>query len=274
MVFDLHSHTTASDDALEPHELIARARNNGVTCLAITDHDTMDAYGRLAGTPDSGGIYLCHGIELSAGWHGRSVHVVGLNVRASCDSLRTALAAQRAVRLERAQVIARRLAQKGMIGAFEGARAFSSNDMIGRPHFARYLVASGNVRDERQAYRRYLGQGKPGDVQNVWPSVATVTGWIRDAGGTAVLAHPAHYKLTNAKLCVLAAEFVEAGGTAIEVVSGRQSPDLTRRLAELANTKRLLASSGSDFHRPGQEWSDLGRQSALPPGVKPVWDAW
>ena len=95
-----------------------------------------------------------------------------------------------------------------------------------------------------------------------------------DAGGTAVLAHPAQYKMTNAKLGNLADEFVQAGGTALEVVSGKQAPDLTRRLGELANAKHLLGSSGSDFHRPGLAWSELGQQSALPADVRPVWDAW
>jgi predicted metal-dependent phosphoesterase TrpH len=273
MVFDLHCHTTASDGALEPRELIARARENGVTCLAITDHDTLDAYQQLT---DSGnaGIALCHGIELSASWHGRSVHIVGLDLRLHSAGLRDALATQQQSRLKRAEVIAKRLAQKGIQDALAGARAFAGNGMIGRPHFARYLVASGKVRDEQQAFRRYLGRGKAGDVQSGWPSIGTVTSWIRESGGTAVLAHPAHYKMTNAKLSILIDEFVRSGGAALEVVSGKQLPELTRRLAELANAKHLLASSGSDFHRPGLAWSDLGRQSLLPADVKPVWDSW
>ncbi len=273
MVFDLHSHTTASDGALAPRELLARARAHGVTCLAITDHDTVDAYLNLTDSGDAG-ISLCHGIELSANWHGRSVHIVGLNLRLQCDGLHTALAAQQQSRLQRAEVIAKRLSQKGIKDALAGARAFAGNGMIGRPHFARFLVASGKVRDEQQAFRRYLGSGKAGDVQSGWPPVATVTSWIRESGGTAVLAHPAQYKMTNAKLGSLADEFVQAGGTAVEVVSGKQAPELTRRLADLANAKQLLASSGSDFHRPGQAWSELGQQSALPGDVKPVWDAW
>jgi predicted metal-dependent phosphoesterase TrpH len=273
MVFDLHSHTTASDGALAPRELVARAREHGVTCLAITDHDTVDAYLHLTDSSNAG-VMLCHGIELSASWHGRSVHIVGLKLGLHCDVLRTALAAQQKSRLLRAEVIAKRLSQKGIKDSLSGAMAFAGNGMIGRPHFARFLVASGKVRDEQQAFRRYLGHGKAGDVQSGWPTVATVTSWIRDSGGTPVLAHPAQYKMTNAKLGNLADEFVQAGGAALEVVSGKQAPELTRRLGELANAKRLLASSGSDFHRPGLAWSELGQQSALPADVRPVWDAW
>lgn len=273
MVFDLHCHTTASDGALAPRELLARAREQGVTCLAITDHDTVDAYLELTHSGNAG-VALCYGIELSASWHGRSVHIVGLNLRLQCDVLRTALESQQQSRQQRAEVIAKRLSQKGIKDALAGARAYAGNGMIGRPHFARFLVASGKVRDEQQAFRRYLGCGRAGDVQSGWPTVATVTSWIRDSGGTAVLAHPAQYKMTKTKLGSLADEFVQGGGAALEVVSGKQTPELTRRLAELANAKHLLASSGSDFHRPGQAWSELGQQSALPADVRPVWDAW
>ncbi|HSD68396.1 MAG TPA: PHP domain-containing protein [Woeseiaceae bacterium] len=273
MLFDLHCHTTASDGALAPAELLARARDNGVGCIAITDHDTLDAY-RHMGDSCSAAVALCHGIELSATWQGRSVHVVGLNVRLACDGLQQALATQRQSRLLRAEIIAKRLAQKGIHDALAGAMAIAGDGMIGRPHFARFLVASGKVRDEQQAFRRYLGQGKPGDVESGWPSVATVTAWIREAGGTAVLAHPGHYRMTNSKLGVLADEFVRAGGTAMEVVSGRQAPALTRKLADLANSKQLLASTGSDFHRPGPAWSELGHQSVLPDDVPRVWDSW
>jgi len=273
MLFDLHCHTTASDGALAPAELLARARDNGVGCVAITDHDTLDAYRQL-GDSCTVGVSLCHGIELSATWHGRSVHIVGLNLRLDCDGLQQALVTQRQSRLLRAEIIAKRLAQKGIRDALAGATAIAGNGMIGRPHFAKFLVASGKVRDEQQAFHRYLGQGKPGDVESGWPSVATVTAWIREAGGTAVLAHPGHYRMTNSKLGVLADEFVRAGCTAMEVVSGRQAPALTRKLADLANAKQLLASTGSDFHRPGPAWSELGRQSALPDDVSPVWDSW
>jgi hypothetical protein len=274
MIFDLHSHTTASDGELPPHALIARARANGVTCLAITDHDTIEAYRDMTGDCIDG-VRICHGIELSANWHGRSVHIVGLNIDLGSDELRAAVAAQQYTRVGRAELIGARLAKKGIEGAMAGAMAIAgNNNNIGRPHFAKFLVSIGAVRDERQAFKRFLGQGKVGDIQRVWPDIGTVTAWILAAGGTPVLAHPGHYKLTNAKLGILADEFIQAGGNALEVVSGKQSSDLTRKLAELAAAKGLLASTGSDFHRPNAAWSELGRQTALPENLNPVWDAW
>ena len=273
MIFDLHSHSDSSDGELRPAALIERARSNGVGCLSITDHDTVDAYNGIDHRA-FGSIAIIRGIEISAQWHGRSIHVVGLNIDADADNLAAALATQRQVRLERAKTIARRLRQKGIDGALDGARELAGSDNIGRPHFAKFLVAIGKARDERQAFKRFLGKGKLGDVQQVWPAVETVTAWINDAGGTPVLAHPANYQLTNTKLATLVDEFRAAGGKAIEVVSGRQTPELTRKLAELSVAKRLLASTGSDFHRVGNQWSDVGRQTPLPGHLAPVWETW
>lgn len=273
MIFDLHSHTTASDGELDPLALVARARANGVDCLSITDHDTVDAYDSIA-AEQIAEMTIVRGIEFSAQWNGRSIHIVGLNINLAASELPSILAAQRRVRLERAATIARRLKQKGIDGALEGARQWARNDNVGRPHFAKFLVAAGKVRDEQQAFKRFLGKGKVGDVQQMWPAIGTVTEWIRDAGGTPVLAHPAHYKMTNTKLDTLVDEFRHCGGQAIEVVSGRQTAEMTRKLAELSVTKGLLASTGSDFHRPGLQWSDIGKQPMLPEHLKPVWDAW
>jgi predicted metal-dependent phosphoesterase TrpH len=217
---------------------------------------------------------LCHGIELSANWHGRSIHIVGLNIDLGCGELLEAIRTQQETRLGRAELIAARLAKLGFEGTLEGARAVAGNDNIGRPHFAKYLVSIRAVRDERQAFRKLLGRGKPGDVQRCWPNVRTVVSWIRHANGTPVLAHPAHYKLTNAKLGILTDEFIDSGGEALEVVSGKQAPGLTRKLSDLAIAKKLLASTGSDFHRPGNSWSEVGAQSAIPGHLTPVWDAW
>lgn len=273
MIFDLHMHTDTSDGELAPGALIERARANGVHCLSITDHDTVDGYAGID-CDAVDGMSIIHGIELSAQWNGRSIHVVGLNLNLAATNLPDVLAAQRQVRLERAKKIARRLEHKGFDGALEGARKLARDDNVGRPHFAKFLVSTGKVRDEQQAFKRYLGKGKLGDVQQLWPTIETVTKWICDAGGTPVLAHPAHYKLTNTKLARLVDEFRAGGGTAMEVVSGRQTPEVTRKLAELSVAKGLLASTGSDFHRVGAQWSDIGRQPTLPGHLKPVWDAW
>ena len=266
---DLHTHSTASDGRLSPAELVAAAREAGVQMLSITDHDVADAY---AGLVAPAGLTVVPGIEFSSRHANRGVHVVGLNVVLDGDAMRTALAAQRAARLERAGRIGEQLAKRGLPHALDGAARHAGGALPGRVHFAAWLVEIGACASPAKAFRKYLGRG--GGIIDTWPPVAEVIGWIRDAGGDAVLAHPAKYGLSRARLDALARAFRAAGGTALEVVSGAQHPDLTRDLAVLAERHGLAASAGSDFHQPDQPWARLGGHPALPPGCTPIWERW
>ena len=143
----------------------------------------------------------------------------------------------------------------------------------GRPHFAAWLVETGHVATAALAFRRYLGAGKPDDVKAHWPELHTVADWVCDSGGTAILAHPGKYRMTNTKLATLVREFREVGGRALEVICGSQTRDLTRKLANLADDFGMLASCGSDFHAPGRPWSELGAFEPLPRRCRPVWEA-
>lgn len=271
--YDLHCHSTCSDGELTPLELCERALGNGVTHLSITDHDTLGVYVQhnfRAPAP----LVLIPGIELSTQWAGRGIHIVGLNVDPENARLRRGVESQQATRHDRAEKIAARLARLGLGVSIGRVREIAGPAAVGRPHFARYLVETGVVADTRQAFRKYLGAGKPGDVRQEWASLQSVTEWITTAGGTAVIAHPGHYRMTRNKLVSLVDEFREAGGRAIEVISGAQDVALTARLARLADEKRLYASCGSDFHRPQASWSDVGRVSRLPDICQPVWLNW
>jgi predicted metal-dependent phosphoesterase TrpH len=273
MIFDLHTHTTASDGSLSPAELIARAQSNGVTTLSITDHDTVLAYQDLDYSSSSS-LNIVPGIEVSANWGRMGIHIVGLNIDLDSPVIGDLVQSQGSARLRRAEEIARRLARSGMPDPLPEVRQIAGSDNIGRPHFAQYLVDTGKVRNTRQAYRKFLGNGKIGDVRNFWPSMQDAIDSIRDSGGIAVLAHPAHYRLTNTKLHVLTSDFSAAGGGAIEVICGRQEALATRKLAGLAEEFGLLASVGSDFHSPQEYRADVGAVASLPAGCKPVWQAW
>lgn len=273
MLFDLHTHSTVSDGTLPVRDLIARARAAGIDVLAITDHDSIAGYEQLEGV-DLDGLTLLAGVELSAQWRHTSVHIVGLNVRLADAGLREALARQRQARLERAELIAAKLAAKGFNGLLPQIQTLADNDCIGRPHFALALVEIGAARTLDDAFNKYLGAGRLGDLKHCWAPLAEVVRWIRDAGGTPVLAHPDKYALTRTKLNELVDDFADAGGQALEVVSGRQEPYKSKELAVLCQRRKLLASCGSDFHRPGQSWADLGRHSPLPANCTPVWDHW
>ncbi len=272
MLPDLHCHTTASDGRLAPQALVDAAAEAGVTVLAITDHDTTAAYDQIVAVPE--GLTLINGIELSSRWRTIGVHVVGLNFDREHPVMQQAVTAQMQRREERAERIAAVLARKGFTGTLAGARALAGREAVGRPHFARYLESIGAVRSVDEAFQKYLGNGKAGDVKQMWPELEEAVAWILAAGGTPVLAHPAKYDLTRTRLRALLDDFIAAGGRAMEVSSGQQPPTLTRDLAALCNERDLWASVGSDFHQPGQSWAMLGRYSPLPDSCEPVWRHW
>ena len=272
MIYDLHSHSSASDGALEPDALLLHAAESGVDALAITDHDTLAAFDRI-GMPLPL-PRLIPGIELSTTWRNIGVHVVGLDIDPASAALRRGVRQQQQSRDERARVIARRLRSQGLPDMLDDVLQIAGGEPVGRPHFAAHLVGSGIVKDVKTAFRKYLGAGKPGDVRHGWASLPEVVHWIIQAGGTAVLAHPAKYRLTKTRLRALASDFRRSGGTAIEVVCGQQSPNRTTHLAQLSRDLDLAASCGSDFHNGDNCWSRPGGFPPLPDDVRPVWTAW
>ena len=274
MIVDLHTHTNASDGSLDTTELMHEATAAGVELLSITDHDTLDAYATLPAGTTTPAPRLVGGIEFSTEWRGCGIHVLGLNVGLSSDAMSAATKFQRHAREQRAEKIAELLERIGVEQALDGARACANGGMIGRPHFARHLVASGFVKDLGQAFRKYLGAGKIGDVKQHWAPLERIIDWIRDSGGTAVLAHPGRYGLTHTRRNALITDFAAIGGRGIEVISGKQDPSLTATLATAAAKLDLLASCGSDFHHPGQPWARVGMPLALPGNCRPVWEAW
>ena len=274
MKIDLHCHSNLSDGALPPAEVVARAHANGVEVLALTDHDTVAGVPAAAEAAATLGMKLIPGIEFSSQWGSSGVHIVGLGMDTAEVGFTEVVARQGEIRIQRAREIAHRLEKRGISDSYEGAAALAGSGQIGRPHFARYLVEQGVVKNFQQAFKKYLGAGKTGDVRILWPEIGDVVGWIADAGGQAVLAHPGHYKLTRTKLKRLTADFADVGGHAIEVISGPQQPEDIRFHTRLAEEFELKASCGSDFHTPDYPWNDLGKFPALPEQCSPVYESW
>lgn len=273
-MYDLHSHSLCSDGVLSPRELVARAKEYGVTALALTDHDTLAGQAEAHAAANDLGILAISGIELSCQWSGVGVHIVGLNFDLQSPIITDAVAHQQHVRRERAEVIANKLAKLGMQGALEGAQRFAGDGSVGRPHFAKWLIENNHVPTMSAAFKRYLGAGKPGDVKQMWPTIGEAVSWISSSGGLAVLAHPDKYKLTRTKLNRLLLDFVEVGGRAMEVVSGKQTASVTQYMAHIADKHQLYASCGSDFHVPEQAWQELGQFGSLPSQCQPIWGLW
>ncbi len=269
--YDLHTHSTASDGTLPPAELVQAAAAAGVDVMALTDHDTLAGVDEATRMAEKQGMRLIPGVEVSVSWQGATVHILGLDVNPECEVLQQGLVGLREYRNWRAEEIGRRLDKKGISGAFEAACALSKGKLVSRTHFARFLVAEGYARDVRGVFRKYLVQGKPGHVPGKWAALEDAVGWILQAQGTAVIAHPARYNMSRNKLRKLIAAFKEAGGQALEVVSGSHSKDEYLTMARHAKDFGLLSSVGSDFHDPKTPWIALGNLPPLPRGCDPVW---
>ena len=273
LTYDLHCHTTCSDGSLSPLELVHRAAENGVGTLSITDHDTALAYSKL-GDAEQLPLQIIPGIEFSTEWRKVNIHIVGLNINPDSDALKAGVTYQQQARKERAERIAEKLTNYGFENVLDRTAKIAGNNNIGRPHFAQYLVEIGAANNIKQAFKKFLGSGKPCDIKQLWADLPQIVEWIQEAGGTPVLAHPAKYKLTRTKLLAFLDDFIAAGGQGMEVVSGKQIPSTTRDLANICRLKKLYASCGSDFHQPGQDWAELGKYSTFPADCEPVWERW
>lgn len=273
-IVDLHSHSRASDGLLSPAEVVRRAVDNGVDMLALTDHDETQGLAQARGVADASGMRFINGVEISIEWSGLQVHIVGLDFDADDATLNAGLEGIRSGRVERARRMAADLERVDIPGCFEGAMRYAENpNLIGRSHFARYMVKRGVCRDTQSVFESYLVPGKPGYVTHRWVTLADAVGWIRGAGGLAVIAHPGRYKFSRVEMRHLFDEFKGLGGQAIEVVSGSQSQDHLIQMSRLAREYGFFASCGSDFHGPEESHIDIGGNASLPGDLTPVWTA-
>ena len=275
MNVDLHCHSTASDGLLAPAALAERAAARGVTAFALTDHDEVSGLAEARAAAAARGLAFIDGVEISVSWRGTTVHIVGLGIDPGNAELRRGLEGVRGSRGRRARRMGEALASAGIPDGYAGAMAHAENPgIISRTHFARFLVAHGYARDVRSVFHHFLVKGKPGYVPHEWAALCDAVGWIRAAGGAAVVAHPGRYKLPRAELRELLADFIDCGGTGIEVVTGSHAPEQYAEFAALAREFGLRASRGSDFHGPGESKVELGALPQLPGDLKPVWQDW
>lgn len=271
--YDLHSHSLASDGTLSPAELVTAAHAGGVDVLALTDHDTTDGLAEAAKCAHPLGLQLVPGVEISVSWQSQTMHVLGLGIDPASADLEAGLSGLREFRDWRAGEIGRRLARAGIPGCYEGARKLARGRIVGRTHFAHHLVATGHARSARDVFKRFLVNNKPGFVTGNWASLEDALSWITRAGGLAVLAHPARYRMSASKLRRFLEEFREVGGVGMEVISGSHTRDNVIAMAALCRNQNMLASCGSDYHGPENPWVKLGQLPELPAGCPPVWES-
>ncbi|MDP0589014.1 MAG: PHP domain-containing protein [Candidatus Endonucleobacter bathymodioli] len=293
-IIDLHSHTTASDGSLSPTQLYERAHRKNVTTLAITDHDTLAACKYLSSVSLPPGPRIIPGIELSTTWSGVEIHVIGLNFSLDNPDLDSIVQKQSQARYQRSLHIAKQLARRLPLGysaevifaavllqakttqqmASDGFHLPDEHIQTGRPHFAKWLKSEGLVKNDQEAFKKYLGNNGLGNLRAFWPSMSQGVARIRGVGGSAVLAHPGRYGMTRTKLKALISDFKLAGGHALEIVGCNVPSSQIQQLASFCQEFSLKGSQGSDFHCAERPWVELGRFAAMPKNVIPIWDGW
>ena len=268
---DLHSHSSASDGALTPTELVDHAVERGLTHLALTDHDCV------LGVPEAaiaaeGRIHLIPGSELSTMWRNQQIHVVGLFLDIYNETLLNYLENQKVLRTQRAIEIGCKLERQGFANAYEECRKRAlAGASITRGNYARYIAELGRAQSPDEAFNVYLKKGQSCYVKTNWPDISVACNAIINAGGVAVLAHPRRYELTNTKLRELMEYFKDCGGSAIEVSSSQMRPSDREYLASLCRKYGFKASLGSDFHHYGP-YRELGYNLCLDDDLPKVWE--
>ncbi|MGG6310065.1 PHP domain-containing protein [Paenibacillus macerans] len=268
--YDLHTHTQASDGMNKPADNVRLAKDKGLAGLAITDHDTVAGVAEAQEAGAELGLAVVQGIEISTRAGGKDIHVLGYFLNTEDERLLERLARLRSVRDERNGLIIAKLQQLNIPITLEEvkaglARPLRPDESLGRPHIADLLVRKGYASDMRDAFDRYLAEGKPGyaSLPRIAPGEAMV--WIREAGGAPVLAHPGLYGDDD-----LVREIVARGKPAgIEVYHSDHGPEEERRYMAMAEQYGLIATGGSDYHgvRQGVVFhGDLGSRTA-PPGA-------
>jgi len=277
--YDLHCHSTVSDGTLTPTELVTRAAERGVKVLALTDHDDTAGLAEARLVALQKGMDFVNGVEISVTWRKHTLHIVGLGIDPDYPPLVAGLQQVRSGRGERAKKMSDELAKVGIGGVLQGALKHATNpNMVGRTHFARYLVESGHCKDVKSVFKRFLVTGKPGFVPHEWANLADALKWIRGSGGVPVLAHPGRYmvgkhSMGRKTMRELLGEFVALGGQALEVVTGSHTPEQYAEFALYADQFNLSSSCGSDFHGPGESYRDMGRLPDLPLRCRPIWQS-
>lgn len=272
---DLHCHSLISDGVLTPSALAQRAHEGGVQLWSLTDHDELSGIKEAQEACAKLNLAFIPGVEISATWARRTVHILGLNIDPSNEVLRQGLASVRDGRVARARHIADRLENMGVKGSYEGALRYATNpELLSRTHFARYLLEQGYCSTMQEVFDRYLGEGRGGNVRVDWATLEDAVQWIVGAGGRAVIAHPGRYSYDATQADAFFDVFKQLGGEGIEVVTGSHRPEQYRTYAEVARRYGFLASRGSDFHAPTESHVDLGSLPELPGNLKPVWHDW
>lgn len=252
-MIDLHTHTNASDGAHAPAELVSLAKAAGITVLGLTDHDTVDGLADAASAAAAAGLAFVPGIEITAVWEEREVHVLAYFIDGRSTRLAAFLREARADRERRARIIGGRLAALGVPVDIERLIAAARGRPVQRPAIAQALLDAGHVADRQDAFERYLADDRPAFVPRASATPSEVAALISAEGGIVSLAHPG---VTGCDAIIPA--LAAAGFAALEAAHTDHPPDVEARYRATARAHGLGVTGGSDFHGIGTHHPDLG----------------
>jgi predicted metal-dependent phosphoesterase TrpH len=276
---DLHIHTTASDGALTPTQLVARAGRLALKVVAITDHDSTEGVAEAQAAGPKHGVEVIPGVEINTDVPGSEVHVLGYFVNPAHAELTAQLARLRDGRVGRAQRMAEKLGDMGAPIRFERILAIAGEGAVGRPHVAQALVEAGHVATTSEAFDRFIGRNSPAYVDRLKFTPAEACALICRAGGVPVLAHPVHFDQYGAirapfDLDVMLPELKAAGLLGLEVYYPGYDAVTTEYLMDVARRHGLLLTGGTDFHGSRPNEPDLGGIYVPMKVVRRLREAW
>lgn len=255
---DLHTHTTFSDGSYTPDELMKYASKKGLKAIAVTDHDTIDGHKESLERANHYGIEFIPGVEVGTSYDGKELHILGLFIDNTNEKLLSLLKSSREMRDRRAEKIIEIFNADGIDVSIEDIKAFSGQEAIGRPHFAKFLISKGYYNSVSDAMKNYLGRGQRAYVARPLPTPQDVFDIIKCAGGISILAHPIQYRMNSDIEETMIEELKNRGLAGVEAIYSENSAEDTRRYLDLAKKYDLLISGGSDFHGDVKPGLDLG----------------
>jgi len=269
---DLHMHTVHSDGTLTPKELVRLAKQKGLSCIALTDHDTLSGVEEAQDEGNQIGVEVIAGVEISVKFEPGTMHILGYFIDRHSKKLQDGLAEIQEARRKRNPMIIEKLRVLGIDISLEEVERESGGDQVGRPHFARVLVEKGYVKDFEEAFNKYLTKGAPAYVDKRKLTSRGAIEMIEEAGGVASLAHPKLLKLDSMpeRFEETLEQLRSEGLKGLEVYSSCQSKTEAARYKKTAERLGLLITGGSDFHganRPQASLGWMGDEAFIPYGT-------
>ena len=258
-MFDFHCHSNHSDGELSPAELVNLAGKKELSGISITDHDVVSGIPEALQAGKDAGIYILPGIELSLGFMGGEIHLLGYNFDFKSRSFISRLKEAQLVRDERNENMIRKMRDWGLDVTYTDIQTIAHGEYPGRPHFARYLIKLGMVRTVKEAFDRFLGKDKPFYHPRNYIPLEEGIGMILDAGGIPVIAHPLSLNVSWTKLAGYLPLWKEMGVQGVEGYYSEHSEGKCRRLVNEAGKYGFLITGGSDFHGKSKPKIELGR---------------